>query len=143
LLIQVEPHSRYGRYAAKYSDEIVAFGKVLELLIWRTVGLFAHWLSMATEELTQVTRGIVRQSTVGGDIRGLQILDGSTIKPLIDDRGCAWILQLALHSSNSTAFPANSTQPLTKKQPMDNSLHMKPRTSYAIAALIAFMVIHL
>jgi hypothetical protein len=49
---------------------------------------FVDWLSMALEEIDVLDAwAIWPQSTVGGEVRGLQILDGSTIKPLIDDRG--------------------------------------------------------
>ena len=49
---------------------------------------FVDWLSMAIEEIDVLDAwAIWPQMTVGGEIRGLQILDGSTIKPLIDDRG--------------------------------------------------------
>jgi hypothetical protein len=49
---------------------------------------FTDWLSMAIEEMDVLDAlAIWPQATVGGDIRGFQILDGSTIKPLIDDRG--------------------------------------------------------
>ena len=49
---------------------------------------FVDWLSMAIEEIDVLDAwAIWPQSTVGGEVRGLQILDGSTIKPLIDDRG--------------------------------------------------------
>jgi len=49
---------------------------------------FCDWLSMAMEEIDVLDAwAIWPQVTVGGDIRGFQILDGSTIKPLLDDRG--------------------------------------------------------
>jgi len=49
---------------------------------------FIDWLSMAMEEIDVLDAwAIWPQMTVGGEIRGLQILDGSTIKPLLDDRG--------------------------------------------------------
>jgi hypothetical protein len=49
---------------------------------------FVDWLSMAIEEIDVLDAwAIWPQATVGGEIKGLQILDGSTIKPLIDDRG--------------------------------------------------------
>lgn len=49
---------------------------------------FVDWLSMAIEEVDVLDAwAIWPQKSVGGDIIGLQILDGSTIKPLIDDRG--------------------------------------------------------
>jgi hypothetical protein len=50
--------------------------------------VFADWLNMALEEVLVLDAWAVwPQSTVGGEVLGLQILDGSTIKPLIDDRG--------------------------------------------------------
>jgi hypothetical protein len=50
--------------------------------------LFADWLNMALEEILVIDAWAVwPQKTVGGDLLGLQILDGTTIKPLIDDRG--------------------------------------------------------
>lgn len=50
--------------------------------------VFADWLNVALEEILVLDAWAVwPQKTVGGDLFGLQILDGSTIKPLIDDRG--------------------------------------------------------
>lgn len=49
---------------------------------------FVDWLNMALEEIDVLDAwAIWPQSTVGGEVRGFQILDGSTIKPLLDDRG--------------------------------------------------------
>lgn len=49
---------------------------------------FIDWLNMALEEIDVLDAwAIWPQVTVGGEIRGFQILDGSTIKPLLDDRG--------------------------------------------------------
>ena len=49
---------------------------------------FVDWLSMSMEEIDVLDAwAIWPQVTVGGDIRGFQVLDGSTIKPLLDDRG--------------------------------------------------------
>ena len=49
---------------------------------------FTDWLSMAIEEMDVLDAlAIFPQQTVGGKLRGLQIIDGATIKPLIDDRG--------------------------------------------------------
>jgi len=72
----------------KFTPEIARLRK-----FWETPdpsnGLgFVDWLNMAMEEIDVLDAwAIWPQSTVGGDIRGLQILDGSTIKPLLDDRG--------------------------------------------------------
>jgi hypothetical protein len=50
--------------------------------------IFADWLNMALEEILVIDGWAVwPQKTVGGDLYGLQILDGTTIKPLLDDRG--------------------------------------------------------
>lgn len=50
--------------------------------------VFADWLMMAMEEVLVLDAWAVwPQRSVKGDLLGLQILDGSTIKPLIDDRG--------------------------------------------------------
>jgi len=50
--------------------------------------LFNDWLNIALEEILVLDAWAVwPQATVGGELHGLQILDGSTIKPLIDDRG--------------------------------------------------------
>ena len=73
---------------AKFAPEIARMRK-----FWETPdpanGLgFTDWLSMAIEEMDVLDAlAIWPQATVGGEIRGFQILDGSTIKPLIDDRG--------------------------------------------------------
>ena len=49
---------------------------------------FGEWLNMLLEDILVLDAGAVwPQKTVGGDLRGLQILDGATIKPLIDNRG--------------------------------------------------------
>ena len=72
----------------KFAPEIARMRK-----FWETPdpanGLgFTDWLSMAIEEMDVLDAlAIWPEATVGGEIRGLQILDGSTIKPLIDDRG--------------------------------------------------------
>jgi hypothetical protein len=49
---------------------------------------FYDWLNVALEDILVLDAWAVwPQMSVGGDLYGLQILDGSTIKPLIDDRG--------------------------------------------------------
>jgi len=50
--------------------------------------IFADWLNMALEDILVLDAWAVwPQKTVKGDLRGVQVLDGATIKPLIDDRG--------------------------------------------------------
>ena len=49
---------------------------------------FTDWFNMAIEEIDVLDAlAIWPQLKANGEIRGLQILDGSTIKPLLDDRG--------------------------------------------------------
>lgn len=49
---------------------------------------FVDWLNMLVEEIDVIDAlAIWPQTTVGGQVRGFQILDGTTIKPLLDDRG--------------------------------------------------------
>ena len=62
-------------------------------LFWKTPDqanglIFSDWLNMALEDVLVLDAWAVwPQKTVGGDLFGLQVLDGGTIKPLIDDRG--------------------------------------------------------
>jgi len=72
----------------KYTDEITRVRTFWENPD-RSNGLtFADWFNIALEETLVIDAlAIWPQSTVGGDLYGFQILDGSTIKPLLDDRG--------------------------------------------------------
>lgn len=50
--------------------------------------IFADWLNMALEDILVLDAWAVwPQKTLGADLHALQVLDGSTIKPLLDDRG--------------------------------------------------------
>ncbi len=101
----------------KYTDEI---NRVREF--WenpdRANGLtFTDWLMIAAEETLVIDAlAIFPQPTVGGDLFGLQILDGATIKPLIDDRGMrplppAPAYQQILYGFPRSEFSANSDDP--------------------------------
>jgi SPP1 gp7 family putative phage head morphogenesis protein len=49
---------------------------------------FAQWLSMLLEEVFVLdAAAIYPRRTYGGDLWSLEVLDGSTIKPLLDERG--------------------------------------------------------
>lgn len=49
---------------------------------------FAQWLSMLLEEIFVLdAAAIYPRRTFGGDLWSLEVLDGSTIKPLLDERG--------------------------------------------------------
>lgn len=72
----------------KYSEEIARIRKFWETPDPQNGLSFVDWLAMAVEEIDVLDAwAIWPQTTVKGDIRGLQILDGATIKPLLDDRG--------------------------------------------------------
>jgi hypothetical protein len=78
---------------------------------------FVDWLMVALEEILVIDAWAVwPQKTVGGDLYGLQILDGSTIKPLLDDRGMrpmapAPAYQQILYGFPRSEFAANSDDP--------------------------------
>ena len=101
----------------KYTDEI---NRVREF--WenpdRANGLtFTDWLMIAAEETLVIDAlAIFPQPTVGGDLYGLQILDGATIKPLIDDRGMrptppTAAYQQILYGFPRSEFSANADDP--------------------------------
>jgi len=78
---------------------------------------FTDWLTIALEELLVIDAlAIWPQKTVGGDLYGLQILDGSTIKPLLDDRGMRPMApspayQQILYGFPRAEFSANNEDP--------------------------------
>ena len=72
----------------KYTDEIDRLREFWENPDKANGLTFSDWLMIAAEETLVIDAlAIYPQPTVGGDLYGFQILDGSTIKPLIDDRG--------------------------------------------------------
>jgi hypothetical protein len=73
---------------AQFTDEITRLREFWENPD-RSNGLtFSDWLMIAAEEILVIDAlAIWPQRTVGGDLYGLQILDGTTIKPMLDDRG--------------------------------------------------------
>jgi hypothetical protein len=101
----------------KYTDEINRMR-----MFWenpdRANGLtFADWLMIALEEILVIDAwAIWPQRSVGGDLYGLQILDGSTIKPLLDDRGMRPMapnaaFQQILYGFPRAEFTANDDDP--------------------------------
>jgi hypothetical protein len=72
----------------QYADEIARLRSFWETPDPQNGLSFVDWFGMAIEEIDSIDAlAIWPQMTVGGDVKGFQILDGSTIKPLIDDRG--------------------------------------------------------
>ena len=78
---------------------------------------FSDWLNISLEEILVIDAWAVwPQRTVGGELYGLQILDGSTIKPLLDDRGMrpmapAPAFQQILYGFPRSEFTANDDDP--------------------------------
>jgi hypothetical protein len=73
---------------AKFAPEIARLRAFWETPDPHNGLTFADWLAMAMEEIDVLDAlAIWPQLKANGEIRGLQILDGSTIKPLLDDRG--------------------------------------------------------
>ena len=101
----------------EYNDEINRLR-----IFWenpdRANGLtFTDWLMIALEEILVIDAWAVwPQKSVGGDLYGLQILDGTTIKPLLDDRGMRPMppnsaFQQILYGFPRSEFSANSDDP--------------------------------
>jgi hypothetical protein len=101
----------------KYTDEINRLRTFWENPD-RSNGLtFSDWLMTALEEILVIDAWAVwPQRSVGGDLYGLQILDGSTIKPLLDDRGMRPMapnaaFQQILYGFPRAEFTANDDDP--------------------------------
>jgi len=72
----------------QYTDEINRLREFWEVPDKANGYTWTDWLNIALEDILVIDAwAIYPQPTVGGDLFGFQILDGATIKPLIDDRG--------------------------------------------------------
>lgn len=72
----------------KFTDEINRLREFWETPDKANGLTWADWLNIAAEDILVIDAWAVYPlPTVGGDLFAFQILDGSTIKPLIDDRG--------------------------------------------------------
>lgn len=72
----------------KFNDEINRLREFWENPDKANGYTWNDWLNIALEDILVVDAwAVYPQPTVGGDLYGFQILDGTTIKPLIDDRG--------------------------------------------------------
>lgn len=73
---------------AKFTDEIARLRNFWEQPDRANGYTWADWFNIFLEDnLVLDAVAIWPQRSVGGDLYGFQLLDGSTIKPLIDDRG--------------------------------------------------------
>lgn len=90
----------------KFSDEIYRLRKFWENPD-RANGLtFIDWMMMSLEEILVLDAwAIWPQKTVGGDLYGFQILDGSTIKPMLDERGMRPMPPQAAYQQILYGFP--------------------------------------
>jgi hypothetical protein len=72
----------------KYQDEIDRISAFWEIPDRKNDRDFATWIGMAADEqLTWDSLAIYPHMTYGQDLLGLWVLDGSTIKPLLDESG--------------------------------------------------------
>jgi hypothetical protein len=94
--------------------------------------LFYDWLNIALEEILVLDAwAIWPQKSVGGDLYGLQILDGSTIKPLIDDRGMRPMPPYSAYQQILFGFPRSEFTAPTETEEADGEF-----TSDELAYLI-------
>jgi len=96
---------------SRFSDEIYRLRTFWENPD-RANGLtFIDWMMMSLEEILVLDAwAIWPQKTVGGDLYGFQILDGSTIKPLLDDRGMRPMPPQAAYQQILYGFPRSEFQ---------------------------------
>ena len=105
------------RARADFNDEIYRLKTFWENPDKSNGLTFTDWLNIALEELLVIDAlAIWPQKTVGGDLYGLQILDGATIKPMLDDRGMRPMppqaaYQQILYGFPRAEFSANSDDP--------------------------------
>ena len=73
---------------AEYTDEIARLRNFWEQPDKQNGYTWQDWLNISLEDILVLDAwAIWPQQSVGGELYGFQILDASTIKPLIDDRG--------------------------------------------------------
>jgi Phage portal protein len=90
----------------KFSDEIYRARSFWENPDPSNGLTFIDWLMISLEEILVLDAwSIWPQKTVGGDLLGLQVLDGSTIKPLLDDRGMRPVPPQAAYQQILYGFP--------------------------------------
>jgi len=94
--------------------------------------LFYDWLNIALEEILVLDAwAIWPQKSVGDELYGLQILDGSTIKPLIDNRGMRPMPPFSAYQQILFGFPRSEFTAPTETEEADGEF-----TSDELAYLI-------
>ena len=96
---------------SKFSDEIYRLRTFWENPDKANGLTFIDWMMMSLEEILVLDAwAIWPQKTVGGDLYGFQVLDGSTIKPLLDDRGMRPMPPQAAYQQILYGFPRSEFQ---------------------------------
>ena len=96
---------------SKFSDEIYRLRAFWENPDKANGLTFIDWMMMSLEEILVLDAwAIWPQKTVGGDLYGFQVLDGSTIKPLLDDRGMRPMAPQAAYQQILYGFPRSEFQ---------------------------------
>lgn len=95
-----------ARAREKYTEEINRLRNFWEIPDKQNGLTWNDWLNIALEDILVIDAWAVYPlPTVGGDLYAMQILDGSTIKPLIDDRGMRPIPPNAAYQQILYGFP--------------------------------------
>ena len=90
----------------KFTDEINRLREFWETPDKANGLTWADWLNIAAEDILVIDAwSVYPLPTVGGDLFAFQILDGSTIKPLIDDRGMRPMPPQAAYQQILYGFP--------------------------------------
>ena len=91
---------------SKFSEEIYRLREFWENPDKANGLTFIDWMMMSLEEILVLDAWAVwPQKTVGGDLYGFQVLDGSTIKPLLDERGMRPMAPQAAYQQILYGFP--------------------------------------
>lgn len=95
--------------AAKLQGELKARTQALEKFFMRPdrVHFWGQWLRMLLEDLFVIDAPtIFKRRTKGGDIYALEVIDGATIKRVIDDYGRTPEYPVVAYQQNLKGFPA-------------------------------------
>jgi len=104
----------------RFTDEISRLRQFWEQPDKANGLLMYDWLNIALEEILVLDAWTVwPQATVGGELNGLQILDGSTVKPLIDDRGMRPMPPYPAYQQILYGFPRSEFAAPTEEEPAD------------------------
>lgn len=104
----------------KYTEDIARLRNFWEQPDKSNGYTFSDWLNLALEEILVIDAWAVwPQKSVGNDLYGFQILDGTTIKPLIDDRGMRPIPPNPAYQQILYGFPRSEFMASTEMEEAD------------------------